>query len=46
MLAFDLGAESVRAIVIEGKTRPEILDEESYKYLLYESRNMLRGQVA
>ena len=38
-----MGSKNLKAIVVEGKTRPEIEDEERFKFLLYESRKMLRA---
>jgi aldehyde:ferredoxin oxidoreductase len=38
-----MGSKNLKAIVVEGKTRPEIIDEERFKFLLYESRKLLRA---
>ena len=38
-----MGSKNLKAIVVEGKIRPEILDEERFKFLLYETRKMLRA---
>jgi aldehyde:ferredoxin oxidoreductase len=38
-----MGSKNLKAIVVEGKTRPEIVDEELFKFLLYESRKLLRA---
>jgi aldehyde:ferredoxin oxidoreductase len=38
-----MGSKNLKAIVVEGKTRPEIVDEERFKFLLYESRKLLRA---
>lgn len=38
-----MGSKNLKAIVVEGKTRPEIGDEELFKFLLYESRKLLRA---
>ena len=38
-----MGSKNLKAIVVEGKLRPEILDEERFKFLLYESRKMLKA---
>ncbi len=37
-----MGSKNLKAIVVEGKTRPEILDQERFKFLLYETRKLLR----
>ncbi|MDR3573804.1 MAG: aldehyde ferredoxin oxidoreductase family protein [Anaerolineaceae bacterium] len=36
-----MGSKNLKAIVVEGKQRPEILDQERFKFMLYESRKML-----
>ncbi|MFZ2520631.1 MAG: aldehyde ferredoxin oxidoreductase N-terminal domain-containing protein, partial [Anaerolineae bacterium] len=33
-----MGSKNLKAVVVEGKTRPEIEDDERFKFLLYESR--------
>lgn len=38
-----MGSKRLKAIVVEGKERPEIEDAERFKFLLYESRKMLRA---
>ncbi len=37
-----MGSKNLKAIVVEGKDRPDILDQEQFKYMLYEARKMLR----
>ncbi|HEX9074745.1 MAG TPA: aldehyde ferredoxin oxidoreductase family protein [Anaerolineae bacterium] len=37
-----MGSKNLKAIVVEGKQRPEIMDQEQFKYMLYEARKMLR----
>ncbi len=37
-----MGSKNLKAIVVEGKERPEIMDQEQFKYMLYEARKMLR----
>ena len=37
-----MGSKNLKAIVVEGKQRPEILDQERFKFLLYETRKLLR----
>jgi aldehyde:ferredoxin oxidoreductase len=38
-----MGSKNLKAIVVEGKTRPEILDDERFKFFLYETRKLLRA---
>ncbi|MBI5305431.1 MAG: aldehyde ferredoxin oxidoreductase family protein [Chloroflexi bacterium] len=38
-----MGSKNLKAIVVEGKDRPGIQDQERFKFLLYESRKMLRA---
>jgi len=38
-----MGSKNLKAIVVEGKARPEIADDERFKFLLYESRKLLRA---
>jgi aldehyde:ferredoxin oxidoreductase len=38
-----MGSKNLKAIVVEGKTRPDILDQERFKFLLYESRKLLKA---
>ena len=37
-----MGSKNLKAIVVEGKERPDILDQERFKFLLYETRKLLR----
>src|SRR5512139_1216587 len=36
-----MGSKNLKAIVVEGKERPEIMDKERFKFLLYETRKLL-----
>ncbi len=36
-----MGSKNLKAIVVEGKERPEIDDKERFKFLLYETRKLL-----
>jgi aldehyde:ferredoxin oxidoreductase len=38
-----MGSKNLKAIVVEGKYRPEILDQELFKFMLYETRKLLRA---
>lgn len=38
-----MGAKNLKAIVVEGKQRPEIMDQERFKFMLYETRKLLRA---
>lgn len=38
-----MGAKNLKAIVVEGKERPEIMDQERFKFMLYETRKLLRA---
>src|SRR5512146_1087823 len=38
-----MGSKNLKAIVVEGKHRPEILDEERFKFFLYETRKLLKA---
>ncbi len=38
-----MGSKNLKAIVVEGKDRPEIVDQERFKFLLYETRKLLRA---
>src|SRR5512137_3016435 len=38
-----MGSKNLKAIAVEGKQRPEIVDQERYKFLLYETRKLLRA---
>src|SRR5512144_667925 len=37
-----MGSKNLKAIVVEGKQRPTIVDEERFKFLLYETRKLLK----
>ena len=41
-----MGSKNLKAIVVEGKQRPEIVDEEQFKFMLYETRKLLQRQPA
>jgi aldehyde:ferredoxin oxidoreductase len=36
-----MGSKNLKAIVVEGKERPEIVDKERFKFMLYEARKLL-----
>jgi aldehyde:ferredoxin oxidoreductase len=36
-----MGSKNLKAIVVEGKNRPEIVDKERFKFMLYETRKLL-----
>ena len=36
-----MGSKNLKAIVVEGTERPEIMDQERFKFLLYETRKLL-----
>jgi aldehyde:ferredoxin oxidoreductase len=36
-----MGSKNLKAIVVEGKNRPEIEDKERFKFMLYETRKLL-----
>ncbi len=36
-----MGSKNLKAIVVEGKERPEIVDKDRFKFLLYETRKLL-----
>ena len=36
-----MGSKNLKAIVVEGTERPEIVDQERFKFLLYETRKLL-----
>ena len=36
-----MGSKNLKAIVVEGKDRPEIIDRERFKFMLYEARKLL-----
>jgi len=38
-----MGSKNLKAIVVEGKTRPGIEDPERFKFMLYETRKLLRA---
>lgn len=38
-----MGSKNLKAIVVEGKTRPDIVDNEQFKFMLYETRKLLRA---
>ncbi|NLG96933.1 MAG: aldehyde ferredoxin oxidoreductase family protein [Chloroflexi bacterium] len=38
-----MGSKNLKAIVVEGKQRPEIMDQERFKFMLYETRKLLRA---
>lgn len=38
-----MGSKNLKAIVVEGKNRPEIEDHERFKFMLYESRKLLKA---
>ncbi len=38
-----MGSKNLKAIVVEGKERPETLDQELFKFMLYETRKLLRA---
>jgi aldehyde:ferredoxin oxidoreductase len=38
-----MGSKNLKAIVVEGKERPEIVDDEKFKFMLYETRKLLRA---
>ena len=38
-----MGSKNLKAIVVEGQDRPEIVDQERFKFLLYETRKLLRA---
>jgi len=38
-----MGSKNLKAIVVEGKYRPEIQDQELFKFMLYETRKLLRA---
>jgi len=37
-----MGSKNLKAIVVEGKDRPTIADQEKFKFLLYETRKLIR----
>ncbi|MBP7687933.1 MAG: aldehyde ferredoxin oxidoreductase family protein [Thermoflexales bacterium] len=38
-----MGSKNLKAIVVEGKTRPDIVDANQFKFMLYETRKLLRA---
>lgn len=38
-----MGSKNLKAIVVEGKQKPEIVDQEQFKFMLYETRKLLRA---
>lgn len=38
-----MGSKNLKAIVVQGKNRPEIDDDERFKFMLYESRKLLKA---
>ena len=38
-----MGSKNLKAIVVEGKERPDIVDNEKFKFMLYETRKLLRA---
>jgi aldehyde:ferredoxin oxidoreductase len=38
-----MGSKNLKAIVVEGNTRPDIVNQELFKFMLYESRKLLRA---
>ncbi len=38
-----MGSKNLKTIVVEGKERPDIVDQERFKFLLYETRKLLRA---
>jgi len=38
-----MGSKNLKAMVVEGNSKPEIVDKERYKFLLYETRKLLRA---
>ena len=41
-----MGSKNLKAIVVEGKDRPEIEDPDRFKFMLYETRKLLGGKSA
>ena len=40
-----MGSKNLKAIVVEGKTRPEIVDQERFKFMLYEIAQTARARA-
>ena len=38
-----MGSKNLKAIVVEGKERPGIVDQDRFKFMLYETRKLLRA---
>jgi len=38
-----MGSKNLKAIVVEGKERPDIVDDGKFKFMLYETRKLLRA---
>jgi aldehyde:ferredoxin oxidoreductase len=38
-----MGSKNLKAIVVEGKERPEVIDKEQFKFMLYETRKLLKA---
>src|SRR5512145_308582 len=38
-----MGSKNLKAIVVEGSERPEIIDQEMFKFMLYEARKLLKA---
>jgi aldehyde:ferredoxin oxidoreductase len=38
-----MGSKHLKAIVVEGRQRPDIVDDERFKFMLYETRKLLRA---
>ncbi|MBN1372888.1 MAG: aldehyde ferredoxin oxidoreductase family protein [Anaerolineaceae bacterium] len=38
-----MGSKNLKAIVVEGNERPEIIDQEMFKFMLYEARKLLKA---
>src|SRR5512135_2634063 len=38
-----MGSKNLKAIVVEGSARPEIVDQDLWKFMLYETRKLLRA---
>ncbi len=38
-----MGSKNLKAIVVEGKQRPDVEDPEQFKFMLYETRKLLRA---
>lgn len=38
-----MGSKNLKAIVVEGSQKPEIIDQEMFKFMLYEARKLLKA---